>query len=227
MLLIAIPKAATTSLACTLKEITGLYVHQGIAKVSTDIDCEGFTELQKYHTNMIERSGLFLHQVITGRKKIFKEHLLPTKRHLKYLEKYKVPIAIILREVDHVYDAYQRHDAPHYKKHGIHIDLKKIKNDIKKFHDTYLHWASNKPNVKIFYYKDLILNYKPTMNSILKHYRLPIPKTLKPLQQLKFTGIGLKRLKNVTNSTTEKCKHESNVDDITNTESIEKERTES
>jgi hypothetical protein len=218
MILIASPKSATTSLIYTLAEITGLKVSQGIAKVGTDIDCQGFTEIQKYHSNMIERSGLFLKQVITGRKCIFKEHLLPTKRHLRHLEKYRAPIVIFLRDPDHVYDAYLRHDEPHFKKCGKHIDLETIKADIKKFHDTYLHWLSNKPNAKSFYYKDLILHYKPTMKAILKHFKLPIPKKIKPLKKLKFTGVGIKRLKDAANRTAKVSEHKPNVEHSANTE---------
>jgi hypothetical protein len=226
MLLIGMPKSASTSLIATLGELTGLATMQGIARVQTDIDCEGFPELQKYHTNMIERSGLFIKQVVTGNKKIFKEHLLPTKRHLKHLEKYKAPIVVLLREVEHSVDCYKRHDANHYKKYKKHIDLKKIEKDLKKFHDTYLHWISVQPNIIYVYYKDLVKNYVPTIKKILKHYKLPISKNIKPLKRLKYTGIGVKRL-NVTNSPAKECVNVPDVDNSGNAENTEKERTES
>jgi hypothetical protein len=194
MLLIAIPKSASTSLATTIAKISGLHCGLGIPATKIDINCEGYEEIQKYHCNMVERSPLFLQQIIKGRKKIFKEHLLPTDRHLKILNKFKERIVILLRDKNDVYDAYRRIDIEHYKKEKKYINLKQIKEDINNFHDRYMWWASNKPNVIVFYYRDLITNYQAVMNRILKWYKLKRCKII-PLMKLKYTGIGEKRIK--------------------------------
>ena len=75
MLLIAMPKSASTSLAATIAEIGKLKCSLGVPAVGTDIPCDGYEEVQHYHNNMAERSGLFIKQVVHGRKTIFKEHL--------------------------------------------------------------------------------------------------------------------------------------------------------
>jgi hypothetical protein len=60
-------------------------------------------------------------------------------------------------------------------------------------------WDSRQGYTKIIYYQDLILNYQNTMKNILKWYGIKYKKII-PLLKLKYTGIGIKRLKNVTNS---------------------------
>lgn len=188
MLLIAQTKSASTSLAATIGKIAHLKVKLGIPKTNIDISCEGFKELQRYHDNMIERSPIFLKQTLIGKNSIFKEHLLPTKRHLKILSKFKENIVILLRYPEHSFDSYVRlFDA---KKQNYKEDLLK---DIKKFHDNYMYWASNKKNILIVYYRDLVLKYNVVMKRILKHYKLPLK--IIELEKRKFTGIGIKRLK--------------------------------
>lgn len=187
MLLIALPKSASTSFAITISQICNLKVRLGIPKTEIDIDCQGYKEIQKYHNNMIERSPLFLQQIITGNLTLFKEHLLPTDRHLRILEKFrKFKIVILLRDIEDAIDAYIRAGIQDYNK-------KELKKNIMDFHNRYMYWSSNKPNVTLVYYRDLILNYQQTMNRILKWYKLK--GKIIPLKKLKYTGEGEKKLK--------------------------------
>ena len=193
MLIIAMPKSASTSLTNTLGEISRRNTMLGIPAINIDIDCEGFKEVQKYHCNMIERSPLFIKQIINGQKKIFKEHLLPTSRHLKILAKFKKPILILLRDVDDCYDAYCRHDRAHFHKTKRHMDLKQVKKDLSEFHNKYMWWASNKKHVLVVYFKDLVFEYNKTMKKIMKHFKLG--GKIIPLRKDKFTGYGVEALK--------------------------------
>lgn len=186
------PKSASTSLACTIGKITGLKVCLGKPRHEKDVDCPGFSELQKYHDNMVLRNQLFLKQQIEGKKTFFKEHILPTPSHLSSLRKIKKHVVILLRDPDHVFDAYVRHDKKHFAKYKKHIDLEQIEKDIHDFHDFYMWYASNKTWALVVYYKDLVKNYKPTMKKILKHYGLN--GDIIPLLKKKYTGVGVKRL---------------------------------
>ena len=77
--------------------------------------------IQSLHNNMKIRSLKFLNQVVSGRKKIFKEHLLPTIDHLKKIESIKPKIVILLRNTDHSLDYYRR-----FKITNFNCDLNKV-----------------------------------------------------------------------------------------------------
>lgn len=197
MLLIAQPKSASTSLASTIASIAKLEYRLGIPRSNIDINCEGFTELQRYHNNMVERSPQFLQQCIKGRKILFKEHLLPTDRHFKILEKIGGPIVILLRDFDESHDSYKR------LINNETADLIQLKFDLHEFHNRWMLWKSNKPYAIVVEYRDLVLNFHHEMKRILNHFHLAIPKNLNKyqLQKKKFTGVGLERIQNATDST--------------------------
>jgi hypothetical protein len=188
MLLIAQPKSASTSLLYTLKQITKKEIKEGIPRKPNEKDCPGFPEIQKHHCNMIQRNELFLKQVTKGRKTIFREHLMPTNDHLNILKKLNTNIVILLRDTNDSCDSYMRFNKK--------TDKEQIKKDLDDFHKKYVDFSrKNSRIVLIVYYKDLILNYIPTMKNILRHFNLKIPKKIPLLQKRKFTGVGLKRLR--------------------------------
>ena len=198
MLLIAMPKSASTSLAATIAEIGRIKAVLGVPSTGIDIPCEGYEEIQHYHNNMCERSGLFIKQVITGRHKIFKEHILPTDRHLKLVKKIGGRVVVLLRNPEDAADCYRRLDEKHYAKTGKHIDVDKILKELSDFHDRWMWWKSTNKNAIIVYYEDLIKNYRPTMKKILKHYGLS--GRIVAMKKLKYTGVGVKRLKESENT---------------------------
>lgn len=191
MLLIAQPKSASTSLATTIAQIANLKINLGVKRKADSKNCEGFSEIQKYHGNMVIRSELFFKQVIQGRKTLFKEHILPTDDHLEKLNKFKNDkIVILLRVPEDSYDAYKRL----FESNKKIFNEEKLMNDLMVFHERYLYWKSVHKNVLLVYYRDLILRYKTTMRKILKHFGLNSPKDLPKLQKLKYTGVGEKRV---------------------------------
>lgn len=192
MLLIAMPKSASTSLAATIAQIGNLKCSLGVPAMKIDIPCEGYNEVQHYHNNMCERSALFLAQTVNGRKTIFKEHILPTDRHLKILKKLG-RVVILLRNPDEVADCYRRLDGAHFKRTGKHIDVDKIYKEMCEFHDRWQSWKSRNKNAILVYYEDLVKNYSSTMKKIMKHYKLK--GKIIPLKKLKYTGVGVKRIK--------------------------------
>jgi hypothetical protein len=188
MLLIAQPKSASTSLLYTLKKITGLGIREGIAKKWYEIDCEDFVEIQKHHSNMGERGSLFLKRVITSRKVIYREHLLPTKRHLKILNKLNKKVVILLRNPEDSFDSYIRLK-------NSNADEEELKRDLIHFFNYYMDFSKDKKKILVVKYGNLVLNYKSTMKKIMKHFRLPIPKKIPSLLKKKYTGVGEKRIR--------------------------------
>jgi len=190
MLLIAQPKSASTSLAHTIAKTCNLKLNLGIPGKKRDINCPGFQGIQRYHCNMVERGPLFIKQVVSGRKTLFKDHLLPIDKHLRRLEKIRKPIIILLRNPADSYDSYYRL----FKKSKKKFDEVGVMNDLKLFHDRYILWDAKQPNTKIIFYRDLICNYVNTMKMIYKFYGIK-PRGIRPLIKYKHTGVGAKRIK--------------------------------
>jgi len=194
VLLIGMPKSATTSLIYTLREITGKQIMAGVPGKIENTPSPGFPELQKYHNNMVRRSELWIKQVMSGRETIFKEHLLPTDDHLQSLGNSRKSIVILLRDPQHVLDAYRRRSEQYFINHGRRMDLNQLEKDLHDLHDRYMWWESNKPFATLIYYRDLVLNYKQTMRRILLRFKLKAVNGLIPLKKKKYTGVGVERL---------------------------------
>jgi 2-polyprenyl-3-methyl-5-hydroxy-6-metoxy-1,4-benzoquinol methylase len=184
MLLIAQPKSASTSLAMTIAKIGKKHCNLGIPGDKIKEKCPGFYNIQKYHINMVERSPLFLKQVIKGPKTIFKEHILPTEEHLKSISKHNDPIVVLLRNPNDSNNSYER------------INIKDVYPDLKDFYDKWLSFSIGKSNILVIFYEDLILNYEKTIKKILNHYRISF-KNILPLEKLKYTKVGEDRLKSL------------------------------
>lgn len=196
MLLIAIPKSAGTSLVNTIGKICNIKVSEGIGKGKYDIDCEDYYEIQKYHSIVPERSSEFLNKTTKSKYEIFREHLLPTNRHLKILEKINRRIIILLRNPEDIIDCYKRMK----KSSLINFDL--LNKDINNFYNSYFNWEYDKK--LIIFYDDLIKKYNHTMDKIFTFWALKKPKKNISLLRKNYTGIGKQRLEenSATNWTT-------------------------
>ncbi len=192
MLLIAQPKSASTSLLYTIKEVLKIRIKEGIPKKHYEIDCENFSEIQKHHSNMIERSSLFIKRIIINKKILYREHLLPTKRHLIILDKLlkinKEKIVILLRKPEDSFDSYLR------LKNSV-IDKEQLLKDLKDFYSIYIDFVQGKEDkILLIHYKELVLNYKKTIKKVFSYYGYKPPKRLKSLKRKKYTGVGAKRI---------------------------------
>lgn len=185
MLLIAQPKSGSTSLACTIAKIQKLRCNLGIPKKAKDKPCNELKHIQKLHNNMPKRSELFIKQVINGRKTLFKEHLIPSKEHIDILRKIKTNYVILLRNPEASAEAYKRVGAK---------VTDGVRQDLIDFHNKYMWFASNKKNVLVIYFEDLILNYRNVIKRIMKHYGLN-PKKVIPMLKKKYTGVGAKEVR--------------------------------
>lgn len=196
MLLIAIPKSAGTSLVHTVGRILKIKIFEGMPKWTYDINCEDYPELQKYHSIMPERSSRFLERVTRSKTEIYREHLLPTERHLNILKKINRKVVVLLRKPDDIIDSYKR------LKKSNKINFEQLQKDIQKFYDEYLKYDKKNNNMLIIHYELLIKYYQLTMKNIFKFWDLKMPKKFPSLAKKNFTGVGLKRFKG---KSLEKC----------------------
>ena len=214
MLLIAQPKSASTSLLKTLAMILKIKYKNGISKGKNDFLCNGFEELQKYHTTTHKRSFGFLKALIESRIIIYKDHILPTKEHIEYIKKINFPVVILLRTPEETMDNYKRL-LQDYKKNKLNendikelkliildkIDFNKLKNDIENFKKG---WEkANIKNALYINFIELVMCPFHTCKKIVEHYGYKMPR-FKKFELIKakgnhgyntFTGVGYERAK--------------------------------
>lgn len=214
MLIIAQPKSASTSLLKTLALILKLKYKNGISRTTKDKLCEGFEELQKYHSTTHQRSFKFLKDWITCKTIIYKDHILPTKNHIAYINKINYPIVILIRNPEDSLNNYKRllenyHNGKLSKaeikelqlERLDKIDMNKLYLDILKFHHD---WITAKVRCALYVdFDTLIMSSFHTCKKIVEHYRFRMPK-LKTFALLKakgnhgyntYTGVGVERIK--------------------------------
>ena len=188
MLILAMPKTASTSLINTIRDAQSQYA---ICRLEHDkIKIPEFSQMAKFHSNIRLRDRETIERFVIDKVMIYRDHLVPVKEHLKELEKYKEPIIILLRNPEHVLDCYKR-DVHFLTKRP---DLKKLLKELIEFKEAYEKWAIGKKNVTIIYYKELVLHPNKTLVKILnlfgiKEYKIP------EFRKDMFTGVGIKRLK--------------------------------
>jgi hypothetical protein len=181
MLIIAQPKSASTSLLYTLsKMLKGKAVH-GTKRKAYDILNPGFERLQYFHTLIFERTALDVKNMIEMKKTVYREHLLPTERNLRILDKYNNYI-VLLRNPEDSYDNYVR---------IMGKEDKKLLKELKDFNSKYRKYLEDK-NILIVNYEDLVLDYVNTIIKIKRYWK--INSKIRLLEKLNYTGEGEKKL---------------------------------
>ena len=201
MFFIAQPKSGSTSLGRTLSTVLKVSYLNGRTYYprSKRPLCNEFKEIQKYHSSMVPRSKEYIIDSCKNKKNVYKEHILPTKRHLDIIRNLDCNLMILLRKPDETFDAYKRFNEKEVlKKYGEKIvDLKQIQKDIYMFYDRYIELKKeNHKHLLFITYRDIVLNFTNTFKLIFDHYNLTLPKNYKKikLMKVKFTGVGVKRL---------------------------------
>jgi hypothetical protein len=182
------PKAAGTSLVYTIGKILDIPVCSGTKDDKNNIECQGFYEVQKYHSIMGIRSNTFFNNVTKSKFDIYREHILPTGKHIGYLKKINRKIIVLLREPKDAANCYAR------MKGSKKMNIQKIQDELATFQLRYEKLALGNPKVMIIYYEDLVKNYTYTMKRIFKFWDLKFPNKLIPLKRIHYTGVGRKRL---------------------------------
>ena len=200
MFWIAQPKAASSSLGETMAEILNVKVLNALV-TEPKIFCEGFPEIQKWHNSMVPRTMEFLQKMYDDKTIMYKEHILPTEEHLNIVRTFGKPLMILLRNPADTFDAYIRfNETACVKRYGKKVvDLNQIENDVQLFYWNYKTLEQKKYDHLLFiYYKDLMLNFTETLKKIFDHYGWELPENYKEieLKKIKYTGVGIERLKN-------------------------------
>jgi hypothetical protein len=157
--------------------------------------CKGFVELQKYHGTTVQRSYRFLEHFINSKKVIYKEHILPIKKHIQMIDKINKPVVVLLRTPEETIESYKRI----FDVINLDIDFDVLLKEVKQFYSAYI----NKKGIYLVVtWRDLVFRFHETIEKILKHYGFPIEKKIiksYTLSKRNYTGDGLKEVLN------EKC----------------------
>lgn len=180
MLIIAIPKSASTSLLKTLGKLHKIPVEQS-SFPQNPIPKE-YKLIWRYHGDFRniddEKVGIFENE-----RKFFKQHIPPTENNIRLLKHVKK--VILLRKPEEIIKAYYR--AEKKKIHKPRLEFNKLKNesdwlilakknglyeDLKKYYDN---WKVHNDEYSIlFNYEEIINDPKDVINRIERFFNLPI-----------------------------------------------------
>jgi hypothetical protein len=207
MLIIGQPKSASTSLLKSIAQIARIQYKNGQSRGKKDVMCEGFEELQKYHTTTHRRTKKYLISWAKRKDKIYKEHILPTQEHIEALKGQRY--IILLRNPEHTIDNYVRliktYKDGKLSKHDINelklelltnIDFDKFSQDIIDFHNK---WKE----VEALHidYDQLVMCPVNTLKKCMSYLGLPIRGKIELLKAKgnhgynTYTGVGYERAK--------------------------------
>ena len=185
----------------------------GISNANNPL-CEGFETLQQYHTTTHKRSYKFFVDIMTTLKIIYKDHILPTKEQIEWINKINRPVVILLRKPEDTIDNYKRliNDYKEGKLNAktakelklellCNIDFEAFCKDIEVYNQG---WKDANIKKALYVdYNELVLCPYRICSGILRHYGFKMPR-IKNFQLMKakgnhgyntFTGVGYERAK--------------------------------
>jgi hypothetical protein len=181
MLIIAIPKSASTSLMDTLGRLHKKPAEQKTDLIANNPISDEFKFIHKYHRDMRELN-IDIIKKLSNKNSLYKQHILPTKNNMELLKNTKKIILLrktkeviigYKREFNKTNDAYNRKDFRVCNTDKDWIDKAKkigLFDDLFNFNQR---WKKDDSDKLIIYYDDLIKNPKKEINKIEKYFGLP------------------------------------------------------
>lgn len=182
MLIISIPKSASTSLLDTFGRLHALPSRQ--LDFKNNPPDERFPLLGNYHNDTCKLSKVDL-SILNDKKKLYKQHILPTEQHLALLKHVKK--VVLLRNPYDILLSYRRGTIKgiHREKNGFKISLtegewveKAERNGfLTELRNFYNGWIHNEDDYTlVLKYQELTSEPQKTINEIEKFYGLPVTK---------------------------------------------------
>lgn len=205
MLIIAIPKSASTSLLYTLGKM--------YQRPSTQLEfpdhqpCPESRQLHHYHPDIVNFTGVDMRN-FSSSVHFYKQHILPTAHNLQLLR--HLPKVILLRQPEEVVLAYRRAELQgHHQPKAAFMNCKTdnewleaaaangLLDDLRYFYDG---WSLEK-NALLLNYEDLLQHTSASIRKIEHYWRLPaftgeISLSKKRYTRYSSTGAAVFRLKN-------------------------------
>ncbi len=204
MLIIAMPKTASTSLLDTLGRLHEIPAQQ-IYFPEREVNPR-FNYVARLHSDM-RKLNPKLAQKFTSQNAFYKQHLLPTRRNLSLLEDYKK--VILTRKPKEIIAAYRRNFLMTYKK-GLELFRSKFKNLrgteewVEKARDLGLieqleemrdGWLENSTDHLHLTYYQVIQRPKQSVNLIERYFGIPLSDEVE-MSRKRYTRSGILRVQN-------------------------------
>lgn len=103
MLIVAIPKSASTSLMDAIAELHGVKAKQSFPKHLSRI--KGLSVLSNYHSDIRELDKPFVDEILAKDKQINKQHIAPTANNISFIAEAGIRPVILLRDPCGIVDA--------------------------------------------------------------------------------------------------------------------------
>lgn len=182
MLIIAIPKSCSTSLASTFANINNLLFQQTSHKQNNTNRCKS-NNLFRIHSDMIEYEESEINKFVNSNI-VYKQHIFPSENNLNLIKKTKC--VILLRKPEDVINSYRRK----YAFDGSHVMNKfglKQSDTYKRYLETFIKFGLYQDLVNfnqryeeiqscnhlIIYKDDIINDTDTTINKINEFFGFP------------------------------------------------------
>jgi len=179
VLIVAIPKSASTSLLRTLGRLHDIAVEEAHF-VDLKVP-DGIERLHEHHPDIVELTSREAERV-ADQNKIYKQHFPPTLNNVELLR--DQPVVVLLRDESEVLDAYQRAfktyamkkpasvdrhaSGDHWRRHAVESGLDV---DLQSFTGGWTDAAHD--NLHFVDYADLVADPSVTVNAIERFWNLP------------------------------------------------------
>lgn len=182
MLIVAIPKSASTSLLETLGQLHGCYaVQTNFFRLPVHHD---YAALARFHADQHQLTSEIV-ETLVEHDGFNKNHIVPTRHNQALLAEH--PKVILLREPTEVIYAYRRairavdHDMPALARCFEDCDTESdwleraveigLLSSLHKFYDD---WLEHEGNKLVIWYEELIAEPKATVNRVEDYFDLPL-----------------------------------------------------
>jgi len=202
MLIVAIPKSASTSLMKTLGCLHNVPSYQITCK---EFPCPSTKILHHYHSDIRELNCDFVAQ-FSNDQAIYKQHIAPTVNNLKLTRGFRK--IILLRNPEQVVEAYYRAELRKiHKARQEFVGCTTIRewkqaaqqngllNDLFWFKKKWIEESEKNSNMNLLIdYSDLVFSPKKTINMIEEYLELPISSNVNLLREKYSRGLPRIRL---------------------------------
>lgn len=194
MLIIAMPKSASTSLLHTLGDLYDLSAYQDVEKLKLKSSIKEFEILGNFHSDCKEIDKKLVEKWIGG-ESFYKQHVIPTENNLALLKKHRK--VILLREPDEIILAYKRAQEKDIHKKREVFDGCNSNDDwllraeeiglLDELNRFALKWKNDSSDKLIINYEDLVRNHEKIIKKVSLYFNIPIETDQIKLKKLRYS----------------------------------------
>lgn len=187
MLVVSIPKSASTNLWISLAQATGLRRVSPKGYIVSKY-CGQFERVSKLYSDSGVRSPKALLRWGNTRNGMYRKHILPIKQNIDVLSLVSEPIVVLLRNPEDILPSLAR-----MFKDDKYLTDEKLLNELKEYYKIYSTHSLNGKVMRV-HFEDLVLNWERWVKKICKWYDLPIEGVVENVHKRRYTGAGLQKL---------------------------------